>query len=287
LPVLLLIVLLVRGVTLEGSTEGLRYYTTPNWESLSDMAIWQNAATQAVYSVSIALGNHMVFASYNNFNNNLIRDGLILGITNSLVSIFGGFIVFMFLGHASLVMNRPIDKFEDNGPGLIFFAYIRGMTHLPASAVWCFLFFMMVFTLGLDSLFGHLWSMFGSLSDAFPNLFRRHPKLSMLIACIFLYCLGLPLTTKGGIHLMAVMDTYAVQISRLICIFMECIAICWIYGIHRFMQDIEMMIGADPFTCVFLKFMRLTWQVTAPAFSLVSITCSSFHTLFVWNFCQD
>lgn len=249
---------------------GLRYYTTAHWDQLSNMAIWHNAFTQAVYSITIALGNHIVFASYNNFNNNLIRDGLILGISNSMVSIFGGFIVFMFLGHASFALNRPFDQMIDNGPGLIFFAYILGMTNLPLSAVWCCLFFMMVFTLGLDSLFGHLWSIYASFHDVFPNKFQRYGKLILLLACLVLFFLGLPITTKGGIHLLVVMDTYATQISRIVCIFLECVAICWVYGVSNFMSDIEMMLGKDTSTRRFLKFVKFNWQVTAPAFSLVS-----------------
>lgn len=35
-PYLLMFVLLVRGVTLEGAAEGLKYYLLPDWQRLKD-----------------------------------------------------------------------------------------------------------------------------------------------------------------------------------------------------------------------------------------------------------
>lgn len=270
-PVLLLVVLFVRGLTLEGNWKGLHYYTTPDWQQLSDMAIWYNAAAQAIYSIGIAYGSHIVLASYNKFDNNLIRDGFILGISNSLISIFGGSIVFSFLGHASLVLNRPIDQMVDNGPGLIFIAYIRGMTQLPGSAVWCFLFFMMVFTLGLDSLFVHTWTLYACVADVLPETFKRRGRLLLFLTCTVLFLLGLPITTKGGIHLLIIIDNYAAQVSIVVCIIAECVAVCWIYGINNFIDDINMMIGKQSYTHLFLRFIKYTWQFTAPIYSLVCI----------------
>lgn len=38
-----------------------------------------------------------------------------------------------------------------SGPDLLFVIYPLGLANLPSPAVWAFLFFLMVFTLGLDS----------------------------------------------------------------------------------------------------------------------------------------
>ena len=41
----------------------------------------------------------MTMASYNEFNNNILRDTLIVSIGNCFSSVFAGFGVFSFLGH--------------------------------------------------------------------------------------------------------------------------------------------------------------------------------------------
>ena len=40
-PYVLMFVLLIRGVTLEGASTGLRYYLLPEWSRLLDPQVWQ------------------------------------------------------------------------------------------------------------------------------------------------------------------------------------------------------------------------------------------------------
>ena len=74
-----MLILLVRGMTLEGHEIGIKYYTDMDYTKLSNMAIWSSAATQAMYSIGIAFGSHIALASHNKFNHNILRDGIILG----------------------------------------------------------------------------------------------------------------------------------------------------------------------------------------------------------------
>lgn len=266
-PVLLLLILFVRGVTLEGHDVGIRFYTSPDWSKLSDMTIWASASTQAMYSVGVAFGSHIVLASYNKFENNSVRDGVILGLANSCTSIFGGFIVFSFLGHASVKLERNIDEMVDNGPGLIFISYIQGISQLPGSSVWAFLFFLMVFTLGLDSAIVMVWTIHASISDVFPELYQKWGTFSLAILCLSMFLLGLPLVTKGGIELVVLLDYYTAYISLIVFVFVECVAVCWIYGLTSFNTDIEMMIGQK---CKPVQwYLRITWRFTCPVLCVV------------------
>ena len=49
-----------------------------------------------------------------------------------------------------------------SGPDLLFVIYPLGLSRLPSPAVWSFLFFLMVFTLGIDSQVIHRILMGGS-----------------------------------------------------------------------------------------------------------------------------
>lgn len=55
----------IRGVTLEGSYEGIMFYIQPTWDSLLEPAVWGDAASQIFYSFGLACGSLVSFASYN------------------------------------------------------------------------------------------------------------------------------------------------------------------------------------------------------------------------------
>ncbi|XP_045163173.2 sodium-dependent proline transporter-like [Mercenaria mercenaria] len=272
-PFLVLLILLLRGITLEGHEIGIKYYTEPDYGKLSNMAIWSSAATQAMYSLGVAFGAHIALASHNKFNNSVFRDAIILGCVNTLTSIGGGFVVFAFLGHASFTLNRPIDTIFDDGPGIIFISYLQGISQLPGSAVWAFLFFMVVLTLGVDSVFIMVWTVYRAIEDVFPVIFQKRGKLILVVMCVVPYLLGLPLITNGGIHLLVVMDRYTADFTLTLFLILESVAVCWVYGLRRFIADVEMMTGKK--SKIFKWYWMATWGVTAPAFGMFIFVASA------------
>lgn len=64
-PYAVLVILFIRGVTLDGSWDGIVYYMTPKWESLTTPAIWGDASSQIFYGFGIGVGSLVTLASYN------------------------------------------------------------------------------------------------------------------------------------------------------------------------------------------------------------------------------
>ncbi|XP_012934684.1 sodium- and chloride-dependent glycine transporter 1 [Aplysia californica] len=267
-PYLVLLILLVRGVTLPGAAEGIKFYLIPRWEKLATFKVWGDAAVQIFYSVGMAWGSLITMASYNKFSNNVQRDALIVPILNCSTSIFAGLVIFSVLGFMSHTTGVPIDKVVTQGPGLTFVVYPEAVAKMPLSQLWAILFFLMIFTIGLDSQFGMFETMTSAFIDEYPQLLRKKKILFTAFMCFIEFVLGIPIVFQGGAYLLQIMDWYCATFSLMLLSFSECMVISWIYGVDRFLKDIELMIGYKP--SVFWKIM---WKFVTPAV-----------VLFIWLF---
>lgn len=63
-----------------------------------------------------------------------------------------------------------------SGTGLAFIIFTEAINQFPAAQVWAILFFLMLFTLGIDSQFGTLEGVITSITDMklFPNLPKQY-----------------------------------------------------------------------------------------------------------------
>jgi len=86
-PYVVLTILLVRGVTLPGAVEGIKFYLDPMWDTLWSIQVWSDAATQIFYSLGPSFGGLITLASYNRFNNNCHRDAVLIALSNCSTSV--------------------------------------------------------------------------------------------------------------------------------------------------------------------------------------------------------
>ncbi|TWW67697.1 Sodium- and chloride-dependent glycine transporter 2 [Takifugu flavidus] len=258
-PYVVLIILLIRGVTLPGAFDGILYFITPKWEKLNDAKVWKDAATQIFFSLSAAWGGLITLSSYNKFHNNCYRDTVIVTCTNSATSIFAGFVIFSVIGFMAHELKVPIEKVADEGPGIAFVVYPEALTRLPLSPFWAIIFFLMLLTLGLDTMFATIETIVTSVSDEFPKYLRKHKPLFTLACCISFFILGFPMITENGMYMLQLVDTFAASYSLVIIAIFELVGISYLYGLQRFCEDIEMMIGFQP-----NQFWRLCWAFVTP-----------------------
>ncbi|XP_029354016.1 sodium- and chloride-dependent glycine transporter 2 isoform X2 [Echeneis naucrates] len=258
-PYVVLVILLIRGVTLPGAGDGILYFITPKWEKLKDAKVWKDAATQIFFSLSAAWGGLITLSSYNKFHNNCYRDTIIVTCTNSATSIFAGFVIFSVIGFMAHELKVPIEKVADEGPGIAFVVYPEALTRLPLSPFWAIIFFLMLLTLGLDTMFATIETIVTSVSDEFPKYLRKHKPLFTLVCCVSFFILGFPMITESGMYMLQLVDTFAASYSLVIIAIFELVGISYLYGLQRFCEDIEMMIGFQP-----NQFWRICWAFVTP-----------------------
>ncbi|XP_037631829.1 solute carrier family 6 member 22, tandem duplicate 1 isoform X1 [Sebastes umbrosus] len=281
-PYLMLAVLLVRGVTLPGALDGIKFYLYPDPSRLTDPQVWMDAGTQIFYSYAICIGCLTALGSYNKYNNNCYKDCMYLCLLNSGTSFVAGFAIFSALGFMAYEQNTDISKVAESGPGLAFIAYPRAVAMMPFPQVWAIFFFIMIILLGLDSEFVGLEAIVTAISDTNPAFFHvgHRRKLLLLAISVFSFFVGLVMVTEGGLYIFQLFDYYACSgMTLLLFAILQSGCIGWIYGVDRFYANIEDMIGYKPLAVIkyCLKYVTPVICMATFAFSLVKYTPLKFN----------
>uniref|UniRef100_A0A1I8GGY3 Transporter n=1 Tax=Macrostomum lignano TaxID=282301 RepID=A0A1I8GGY3_9PLAT len=239
-PYMLLIILLFRGITLDGASIGIEYYLKPNFTKIQESKVWLQAASQIFFSLGLGLGTHIALGSYNPLTNNCYKDALLVGTINSCTSIFAGFVIFSVIGFMAKAQKKSVSQVAASGPGLAFLAYPSAISELPAAPIWAVLFFLMVF------FFCTVEGFITAVADEWP-LLRVHRKKFVLVLCMVSFVIGLSMVSTGGAYVFNMFDSYAASgPALLLLIGFECIAFAWFFGIFRLREKMKMVIGHAP-----------------------------------------
>ncbi|XP_041125323.1 sodium-dependent noradrenaline transporter-like [Polyodon spathula] len=268
MPYVVLFVLVIRGITLPGAMDGIRAYLHVDLKRLNNATVWIDAATQIFYSLGAGFGVLIAFASYNKFDNNCYRDAILTSTINCVTSFFSGFAIFSVLGYMAYMHGVNIEDVATEGPGLVFIIYPEAISTLPGSTFWSIVFFLMLLTLGIDSSMGGMEAIITGLTDDFKIL-KRNRKLFTFVTAFGTFLVALSCVTNGGIYVLTLLDSFSAGTSILFGVLIEAIGVSWFYGVDRFSEDIERMMGFKPGL-----YWRLCWKFVSPAFLLFVVIAS-------------
>ncbi|XP_009889142.1 PREDICTED: sodium- and chloride-dependent glycine transporter 2-like [Charadrius vociferus] len=240
-PYLVILILIIRGATLEGSLSGVRFYLSSDWSRLQSAQV--------------------------------TPDTLLIAIGNCCTSFLAGFAIFSVLGHMAWRKQVPVGSVAASGPGLAFVAYPEALSLLPGSPFWSILFFLMLFTLGVDTLFGNIEGITTAILDEFPALRDWRRKVALLgVLCTSFYLLGLLLVTQGGIFWFTLIDTYSTGFGLIIVALFMCLGIAFCYGVNQFCQDIvDMICRCPPWCSHMLGYFKACWAFFTPCLLLFTL----------------
>ncbi|XP_019751340.1 sodium- and chloride-dependent GABA transporter 2-like isoform X2 [Hippocampus comes] len=284
-PYVMLLVLLVRGLTLPGAKEGIKFYLYPDVSRLSDPMVWLDASSQILFSHGITLGILTTLSSYNKSTNNCYRDCIYLCLLNGSTSLVAGFAVFSVLGFMAKEHGVDISMVAESGPGLAFIAYPRAVALMPFPQLWAICFFSMIISLGIDSAFVNVEALITNIVDTYPSIFenKRRRKLLLLAIGVANFLGGLLMVTEGGLYVFQLFDYYSCNgMTLLFFAILESVCIGWIYGADRLYDNVKDMIGYRPW-----PLMKYCWKYLAPVictctlvFALVRYTPLKFNNTY-------
>nr|XP_034339127.1 sodium- and chloride-dependent taurine transporter-like [Crassostrea gigas] len=113
-PYVILLILLVRGATLPGAGNGIKYFLSPDFSRLQDAQVWIDGGTQVFFSAAIAIGAMISLGSYNDFHTDFYKHTMIVAGINSGTSFLSGFAVFSVLGFMAHEQNVDIDQVAES-----------------------------------------------------------------------------------------------------------------------------------------------------------------------------
>jgi neurotransmitter:Na+ symporter, NSS family len=208
LPLLLVMFLLlvVQALFLPGAGEGLDALFRPDWAALADTGVWAAAFGQIFFSLSVAFGIMVTYASYLKRKTDLTGSGYVVAFSNSGFEILAGIGVFAAVGFMAHSAGAPVGEVAGSGGiGLAFIAFPTIISEAPLGTLLGVLFFGSLVFAGLTSLISIVEVIISAVQDKL-GMGRLSATMAVGLPLAALSILLFPTTT--GLNLLDVTDAF-------------------------------------------------------------------------------
>lgn len=179
----LMVLLAVRGLTLDGGIEGLKFYLLPDFGRMMDVGVGNvivAAMNQAFFTLSLGIGAMAIFGSYLNRDRTLLGEAVNVAILDTFVAITAGLIIFP----ACFAFGVN----PDSGPNLIFITLPNVFTNMMGGRLWGSLFFLFM----TFAAFSTVIAVFENIIACTMEMWKVERKKAAGINLILLIVLSLP-----------------------------------------------------------------------------------------------
>lgn len=257
LPVLFLIILLIKGLTLDGAMEGIEDLWDTDLSTLKHSTIWLEAITQCFFSLSVCMGIMTAYSSYNK-SGSVALDEKVVAFWDVGIALMSSFVIYSTLGFIDKRAETeappvgcidPLNAAAENcitpgpdtwgpftsagGGGLAFIAFPVALAQFEASQFFSALFFFALFTLGIDSAFSMIEATSTVITDS--DFGMKHncgrPLVSGLLCLLGFGISSLFCFDVGQFHI-DVLDHWTLTRGMSFIGAMETFAVGWIYKIE-------------------------------------------------------
>ncbi len=265
-PVVLLVIMAVKGCTMSGAGEGLKMLFVPDLSAFADPSLWVDAIGQVFYSLSIMMAIMFAYGSYLGDDADVAADAAIIAFSDMAISVLSGIVMFSTMGGTGM-----LDKITDSGVATAFIVYPQAIVNLTnigwLNAIFGAIFYLMLITLAIDSAF----SIVEGVSAAISDKFHLSAKKVTLMICIICGFISIIFVTQAGLAWLDIVDNWTNQINLIIIGILECIAIGWCFDLHKVHYEVNRNAK---------KFQAPYWWLSA---SIKVVSPLLLTALFIWN----
>ena len=241
IPIITIIILIGRGVSLENATEGIKlYFATWRGDTLASGGIWQTACGQVFFSTGVGFGYYTSYASYNAKMANAVQDSFFIVCFNTLFEVLAAFSVFGVVGNLRLFPGP--EENEQTSFSIGFKTYPAAIVQMPGANFWALLFFFTLMLLGISSSFAMLDAVVTLIMDTHWGGKISRPIVSTAIT-IGVFLLSLMYCTKFGSSLLDGVDAYISDMALVFVVWSECVSATTVYR----WKDVAREVGLPAF----------------------------------------
>ena len=239
LPLIFLIIMALKGITMPGGLEGLAKLLIPDFGVISSKGLWSNllidAIGQVFYSLSIMMAIMIAYGSYLNESADIVKDATIIACADLGVSVLSGVVMFTTM----YGVGMTVDDMSASGIATAFIIFPQAIVNLTkvgwVNALFGFVFYACLSSLAVDSAF----SIIEGVSTAVADRFKLNPRKTTKIICVISALISLVFITQSGLAWLDIVDNWTNQYNMIIIGVMECVVIGWIFKPKKVLQEIN------------------------------------------------
>lgn len=264
---ILMIIIAIRSLTLDGASEGVKFFLKPDGSQFSSfsstLSVMGQALGQVFFSLSLGTGIAITYGSYLKKDSNLPKNATIIAGLDALIAILAGLTI---LPAVFALGFEPAA-----GPGLIFETLPAVFASMPLGAVFGTVFFILVFFAAVTSAMSMLEVVTSYFIDTF-GMKRRNASilLASMMGIVGIFA-SLSFGPLGNISFfgMNIFDSLGFITDKILMpltSIMTCIFIGHRYKVSRLAEEIEIGTKNGTFTWKRLYNFIISW--VAPALIL-------------------
>ncbi len=229
-----LLVVIFRGISLDGAATGLNVLFTPDFSKLLEPKVWLAAYSQVFFSLSVAMGIMITYSSYLPKNSDVVNTAFITGFANSAFEFTVSIGVFGILGYMATQQGVGVTDVVSSGVGLAFVVFPQAFNLMGVFGnILGVAFFGSLVFAGLTS--------FVSLTEAFAvpfvDKFKIDRKKMYAIVCGGGFVISSIYATGAGLYILDIVDYFVNSFAIIAVGVIEAIVVAHVFGIKKF-QDL-------------------------------------------------
>lgn len=239
LPLLFLIIMAIKGISMPGGTNGLVKLFLPDFAVISANGLWSNliidAIGQVFYSLSIMMAIMIAYGSYLKEESNVAKDATIIALADFGVSVLSGIVMFTTMYGVGMTTN----DMSASGIATAFIIFPQAIANLTSTgwvnALFGMIFYLCLASLAVDSAF----SIVEGVSTAVADRFKINRRKTTKRICIISACFSIIFITNSGVAWLDILDNWTNQYNMIIIGALECIVVGWVFKPYKVLSEVN------------------------------------------------